>query len=99
MPWIETTIEFLPAGAADEADHYVEVDVEIEFDFSPYEAAVMDVNSPFVGPGCDASADLIEESIKRADGEPVCDALLAAIKAWWRHSGEEKAIEQEESRS
>jgi hypothetical protein len=100
MPHTSTHIEFLPAGEPDEAVNYEEAEVELEYDFQPAEAAVMDVNSPFAGPGCAASADLIEDSIRRTDGEPVCDALLAAVKAWWERHGEEDAIERgEESRA
>lgn len=97
MPWMTRAIEYLPAGASDEPGNYLEAEVEITFDFQPAEAAVMDVNSPFAGPGCSAAADLIEQDLRRADGEPMCDALLAAVKAWWESHGEEDAIEQEET--
>lgn len=90
MPALDTSIEFLPAGAED----YIEVAIEIEFDFQPFEPAVMDVESPMVGPGCSASAEITE--IRRKDGEPVCDALRAEVDAWWRRHGEDQAIEQAE---
>lgn len=96
MGWQTTHIEFLPAGEADEAVNYVEVAIELEYEFDPAEAAVLDVNSPFAGPGHDADAGLIEDSIRRADGEPVCAALLAAVKAWWDRHGRDDAIEREE---
>lgn len=94
MPLTSTHIEFLPAGEPDVPTSYLEVEVEAEYDYSPAERAVLDVNSPFAGPGCAASADLIESTIRRTDGEPVCDALLAAVKAWWERHGEEDAIER-----
>ncbi len=94
MPSMSRHIEFLPAGLDDVAMNYIEVEVDLEFDYQPDEPAVRDVNSAFAGPGCSASADLIESSITRTDGEPVCDALLAAVKAWWASHGEDEAIER-----
>ena len=87
MPALDTSIEFLPA----EAENYVEVAVEVEYDFRPYEPAVMDVNSPMSGPGCEASAEITE--IRRRDGEEVCEALRDAVDDWWKRHGETEAIE------
>lgn len=89
MPAMDACIEFLPA----DGEEYIEVKIDLEFDYQPAEAAVMDPDSALAGPGCDASAELIEDSIKRADGEPVCAALLTAVKDWWERAGEAEAIE------
>ncbi len=97
MGTLETSIEFCPAGGDPEDDlTFIEVKVEVEYDFQPYEPAVMDVESPLVGPGCDASAELTE--IRRSDGAEVCKELRTEVEAWWKRHGEVEAIEREEER-
>jgi hypothetical protein len=96
MPATSTHIEYLPAGLEDEDVNYEEAEVELEYEFEPAEAAVMDVNSPLAGPGHDANAGIIEDTIRRADGKPVCDALRAAVMAWWERHGQAGAVEREE---
>lgn len=92
MPWIEGSVEILdPSG-----EGYVEIAFEAEYEFQPAEPAVLDVNSAFAGPGCPASAELLEETIRRIDGRPVTNDLLIEVKAWWRRTGEEQAIEEAE---
>jgi hypothetical protein len=87
-------------------DSWDEVDVEVEFDFTPYCKPIY--SGPMMGPGCDASVDLLSITYEGRDVRPqmsdndldrIEDACFSKMgrdeEAYWDAIAEDRAYDRE----